>query len=179
MNIAVFFIMLAIFSTSWCGFGFDILRSIWPHGTMSTGGVSAIWVVIYLGVIGLLCYGIMTAKKYYREFKLDWCRVIDERFFQPDMLYPVDDKAVFEIPSDVREFWLNLENSAKGEMVDNEVVYHVEPVLYLDRNKMPYASNDDVIHVTIAKNGAVNVSYLDNHCTTGEIQWSMSEVKSK
>lgn len=179
MNIGLFITMLTIFSITWCGLGNDILRTIWPYGTMSTGGIAAIWTIIYASGVGILCYAVTQAKLYYREFKLDYCRVIDQRFSYPDMLFPADGKGVFEIPVGTREFWLHLEDSDLGVARDTEVVYYVEPVLYLDHRRMAYASNDDVIHVYIESNGAVKVRYLDNHCTTGEIQWSMSEVKER
>lgn len=180
MNVAVYFILVATFSISWCGSGFAILRSIWPHGTMPTSGITAIWLVVYFSFIGLLVWAfIRNTKSAYREFTLDWCRVDDDRFDESDLIFPTVESQTFHVPEGTKEFWINLEDTDKGVKSDGEVVYYSKAKFYLNRKEMPIGSNDDCLHVVIDKVGNCTVKYLSNYCTTGESQWSLSEVRYK
>lgn len=179
---AIFFLAtLFTFQILWMGWGFDFLRTIWTREELSSGYVGTIWLLIYTAYAGGLFYSYWCVpekkevSKKYREFGLQYCRVMDSRFpGVTDYIYATPETETFIVPAGVKEFWVNLEDTDEGDEILDGFAYHVNATYHLDRKAMDHSSNDDVLHVTIALNGEYTVRYLGNEYTNGVAMWSIS-----
>ncbi|QBJ02901.1 hypothetical protein MZD04_gp375 [Pseudomonas phage Psa21] len=159
----------------------DFSRIVFPSSAdyFSRGVLS--FTILFIMVTAVFTYPAFFAKKYYRKFTLDGVTLVNrELFCSYTERMSVIANGSFEFPMDVKEFWIDLEETSDGEYIQGGTVFELVPKFHLNLHKVSFYDQTDLLKVTIDKDGFVKVEYKTNQpMVEGSAQWEISEVYAK
>ncbi len=175
---AVYMVLLGqVYDFSW--WLYPLSTDDYARGLVRAFGYGTI-IIGWVAIMGWTFFAFTTNR--YRTFTFEQLTTtVGHGFVQYSERFIPDGESSYVFPADQEtEFWINLEDIDDGRVVSNGVAYQVKPVYYKHLHDIQQSTYDDLVHVTVSRNGHVTATFINGDMNTrGQVKFSVSEAYDK